>query len=98
VFEAPIARTSWPDVVAAFTRFFAGLGVITVEDGTVSFDAPDTGLSVGSDGTSASFMPLHGLSLTWDTIAFDAHRWEVHLVGPGGTYSYVVPPSLRPDP
>lgn len=96
--DTPIPRTSWPDVVAAFTRFFAGLGETAVEDGTVSFEAPDTGLSVSSDGTSESFMPLHGLSLTWDTIAFDTHRWEVRLVGPGGTYSYIVPPSLRPDP
>ena len=96
--ETPIPRTSWPDVVAVFTRFFEGLGEVAVEDGTVSFEAPDTGLSVSRDGSSKSFMPLHGLSLTWDTITFDPTRWEVRLAGPGGTYSYVVPPSLRPNP
>ena len=96
--DTPIPRTPGPMSLRPSRAFFAGLGEDGVEDGTVSFEAPDTGLSVSSDGTSESFMPLHGLSLTWDTIAFDTHRWEVRLVGPGGTYSYIVPPSLRPDP
>ncbi|MFC2153017.1 hypothetical protein ACFLQ7_00040 [Actinomycetota bacterium] len=95
--DTPIPRSAWSEVLTAFMAFFAALGEVGVEDGTVSFEAPETGLSVSSDGTSESFMPLHGLSLTWDTIAFDAHRWEVRLVGPGGTYTYVVPPSLRPN-
>jgi hypothetical protein len=95
MFEAPIPRSEWSEVLTAFTGFFAALGEVSVEAGTVSFEAPGTGLSVSSDGTSESFMPLHGLALRWETIAFDVHGREVRLEGPGGTYTYVVPPSLR---
>lgn len=91
-----ISRVSWPAVVAAFTEFFDGMGDVRVSEDTVSFEAPETGLSVGRDGSSRSFMPLHGLTLTWDTVVFDKERFEVRLVGSQATYSYVVPPNLRP--
>ena len=91
-----IPRESWTDVVSGFTDFFEGMGEVRITDATASFDAPETGLSVSSDGSSRSFMPLHGLTLTWDTIVFDAERSEVRLAGSGATYTYVVPPNLRP--
>ena len=93
----PIERTSWPRVVTAFTAFFEGMGEVRADAHMASFESDVTGLSVSSDGTSRSFMPLHDLALTWETIQFDAERYEVRLEGAGGTYTYVVPPNLRPS-
>ena len=90
-----ISRESWTDVVSAFTDFFEDMGEVRVTGDAVSFEAPETGLSVNSDGSSRSFMPLHGLELRWETIEFDAELCEVRLAGSGGTYTYVVPPNLR---
>ena len=93
----PIERTSWPKVVAAFTAFFEGMGEVRTDADRASFESDVTGLSVSSDGTSRSFMPLHDLNLTWEAIRFDTERFEVRLEGAGGTYTYVVPPNLRPS-
>jgi hypothetical protein len=93
-----IPRESWDAVVAAFEAFFSGLGVVEAEPDAVRFSgAPrvDTGLALRRDGTSASFMPLHGLEARWERVRFDHAAGEVVLSGDGVTYRYQVPPSLR---
>ena len=55
------------------------------------------GISVSSDAGWRSFMPLHDLALTWKRTEFDSDQYEVRLEGTGGTYTYVVPPNLRPS-
>ena len=64
----------------------------------VEYRFPDEGFEdrIHTDQFTLGFS--HEVPITWDTITFDPTRWEVRLAGPGGTYSYVVPPSLRPNP
>ena len=92
----PIPRTNWPGVTKSFVAFFAGLGTVDTDQQKLSFTAPgeDTGLSLGRDGTSSSFMPLHGLSARWDTVTFDQKQRTVVLEGSGFTYTYRAPPGL----
>ncbi len=92
-----IERTSWPEVIAAFATFFDGMGQVQTDAETATFESAGTGISVSSDGGSRSFMPLHDLALTWETVVFDTDRYEVRLEGAGGTYTYIVPPNLRPS-
>ncbi len=78
-----VARTDWPAVVAAFRTFFDPLGSVTVDDDEVEFAAAGTGLAVRRDGTSKSFMPLHDLEASWETMVFDHAAGEVTLRGAG---------------
>ena len=84
-------------MVSSFRSFFAGLGTIVTDTDTASFAAPGvgTGLVLGRDGTSTSFMPLHGLTARWDRVAFDQHEQTVTVSGDGFSYTYRVPPALR---
>lgn len=89
-------RSDWATVVASFAAFFEHLGIVAIEDMTVSFAAPEagTGLVLGRDGTSESFMPLHGMSARWETVTFDREERTVTLSGDGFAYTYRVPPAL----
>jgi hypothetical protein len=91
-----VDRSDWAKVVASFTTFFEGLGTVAVDGDTVSFAAPQagTGLVLGMDGTSKSFMPLHGMSARWETVTFDSEDRTVTLSGDGFAYTYRVPPAL----
>jgi hypothetical protein len=92
-----IARSDWEDVVASFRSFFAGMGTIVADGETASFAAPQagTGLVLGRDGTSSSFMPLHGLTAVWDLVAFDRDELTVTVSGDNFSYTYRVPPALH---
>ena len=89
-----IPRAEWDSVVSAFTAFFEPLGEVTVSDDEVEFAVVDTGLSLGRNGSSRSFMPLHDLGMRWDSIELDESAMEVRLVGAAGSYTYRVPPRL----
>jgi hypothetical protein len=91
------ARSDWDGVVSSFRSFFAGLGTVVTDTETASFAAPEagTGLVLGRDGTSTSFMPLHGLTARWDRVAFDRHDEAVTVSGDGFSYTYRIPPALR---
>jgi hypothetical protein len=89
-----ISRTDWPAVSEAFVAFFSGLGTVQAGPQILSFEAPRTGLSLARDGTSSSFMPLHGLSARWDTVTFDPAERTVVLAGSGFTYTYRIPAGL----
>jgi hypothetical protein len=93
----PIARDDWDGVADAFRSFFAGRGDVTVGDDRAAFRSAHvgTGFELGRDGTSRSFMPLHGLELRWDAVAFDPDAAEVRLTAEGVDYTYRVPPRLR---
>lgn len=90
-----IARSDWDAVCDAFGGFFADAGETEVDEGTATFRAAITGFTIARDGTSRSFMPLHSVELGWEEVAFDRARHEVRLIGPSGTYTYVLPPDLR---
>ena len=49
------------------------------------------GFELRRDGTSRSFMPLHGLELRWDAVRFDSERLEVTVQAEGVRYVYRVP-------
>ena len=91
-----VERSDWAKVVASFAAFFEGLGTVVVDGESVSFAAPEagTGLVLGADGTSKSFMPLHGMSARWETVTFDTEERTVTLSGDGFAYTYRVPPAL----
>lgn len=91
-----IHRAEWEGLVRAFEEFFSPLGEVGVTDDAVMFSAPaaGTGLTLSRDGSSSSFMPLHGLEARWDTVAFQLERHEVTLSGDGVSYVYRVPPSV----
>ena len=91
-----VDRSDWAKVVASFAAFFEGLGTVAVDSDTASFAAPEagTGLVLGADGTSESFMPLHGMSARWETVTFDTVERTVTLSGNGFAYTYRVPPAL----
>jgi hypothetical protein len=91
-----IDRSDWTAVIAAFAAFFEGLGTVVTDGDTASFDAPDagTGLVINRDGTSTSFMPLHGMSALWENVTFDSHERTVTVAGIGFSYTYRVPPGL----
>jgi hypothetical protein len=91
-----VDRSDWATVVASFAAFFEGLGTVAVDGGTASFAAPEagTGLVLGKDGTSKSFMPLHGMSARWETVIFDADERTVTVSGDDFAYTYRVPPAL----
>ena len=92
-----IERGDWPALAAAFHGFFDELGGAVEEaDGEIAFDAGFTGLAISRDGSSRSFMPLHDLSATWESIEFDESSHEVTLTGGTATYTYRVPPQLLP--
>ena len=92
-----IERSDWPALRAAFTEFFAGAGEVSAGDDRVRFDgsAAGTGLELRRDGTSSSFMPLHGLDARWDRVRFDREADEVVMEADGVSYTYRVPPALR---
>ncbi len=94
-----IERDDWGEVTRAFLAFFEGLGEVTVDTQRAAFAAPQagTGLELSRDGTSRSFMPLHGLDLRWNSVSFDTEAMEVILSADAATYTYRVPPSLRVD-
>jgi hypothetical protein len=92
-----ISRTAWDDVRATFREFFAGVGEVTVTDESVVFSAPDTSLSLGRDGRSRSFMPLHDLAARWDEVTFDHDAMEVRVASADAQYVYRVPPRLIPS-
>ena len=89
-------RNDWDEVVGRFESFFAGLGDVVVdgERAVVTAEAAGTGLELSRDGTSRSFMPLHGLELRWTSVQFDEAAMEVTLSAAGAAYTYRVPPSL----
>lgn len=91
-----VDRSDWPAVIAAFAAFFAGLGTVATDDDIASFDAPEsgTGLALHRDGTSTSFMPLHGMSARWEKATFDSEKRSVTVAGDGFSYTYRVPPGL----
>jgi hypothetical protein len=96
--EVILERRDWSSVVEAFVRFFEGLGEVRIDEDRVEFGgAPtvQTGLALRRDGTSTSFMPLHGLEARWERVRFDEAREEVVLEGSGVSYVYRVPPDLR---
>lgn len=92
-----ISRSDWELVVTTFRSFFAGMGTVGADGETASFTAPQagTGFVLGRDGTSTSFMPLHGMSARWDRVAFDEHEQTVTVSGDDFSYTYRVPPGLR---
>jgi hypothetical protein len=92
----PIAREDWERIGAAFRGFFEGRGEVMVDDERAVFRAESagTGLELGRDGTSRSFMPLHGLDLRWDVVVFDEAAAEVRVMAEGARYTYRVPPQL----
>ena len=93
-----IDRRSWPEVVSTFEDFFGGLGKITSTDEAVSFSALprlNTTLELRRDGTSSSFMPLHDLESTWESVTFDSNAFEVVLTDGATSYRYRIPPVLR---
>lgn len=94
-----VARSDWDEVLASFRSFFAGLGTIVTGTDTASFAAPKagTGLVLGRDGTSTSFMPLHGLTARWDRVIFDRDEQAVTVSGDDFSYTYRVPPGLSAD-
>ena len=91
-----VSRGDWSAVKATFAAFFAGLGAVTIDDDAVAFTAASvgTGFELRRDGTSSSFMPLHGLEARWDEVAFDDDANEVRIRSAGTTYTYRVPPAL----
>jgi hypothetical protein len=91
---SPLARSDWPAVCDAFERFFAEVGEVTVSTNEVEFLAGDTGLVLSRNGTSRSFMPLHGLESTWEQVVFDPASHEVVLSAGVTRYVYRVPPRL----
>lgn len=90
------SRSDWATVVASFAAFFEGLGTVAVDGDSASFAAPEagTGLVLGRDGTSKSFMPLHGMRARWENVTFDTDERTVTLSGDGFAYTYRVPPEL----
>lgn len=92
-----IARSDWENVVASFRSFFSGMGTVVADSEAASFAAPQvgTGLVLGRDGTSSSFMPLHGLTARWDRVNFDRDELAVTVSGDNFSYTYRVPPALR---
>ncbi|NNF63723.1 MAG: hypothetical protein HKN07_05625 [Acidimicrobiia bacterium] len=93
-----VDRSDWSAVMASFSAFFEGLGTVVADGEGVSFAAPEagTGLELGRDGSSTSFMPLHDLTAQWDQVTFDRQKRTVTVAGEGFAYTYQVPPSLRP--
>ena len=93
-----VDRSDWAAVLASFSGFFEGLGTIVANGDQASFAAPEagTGLVLGRDGTSTSFMPLHGLNARWEHVTFDRQERTVTVSGEGFAYTYRVPPSLGP--
>lgn len=92
-----ITRDQWPELARHFQSFFAGPGVVSVDDDQLAFDgAPvvDTGPVLRRDGTSTSFMPLHGLEARWDQVRFDPEAGEITLEGGAVQYVYRIPPAL----
>jgi len=92
--QTRITRSDWPDLVAAFKEFFAGIGSVATSAEEAVFDAGMTGLALNRDGSSRSFMPLHGLEATWDAVVFDQESREVTLLSDSSKYVYRVPPGL----
>ena len=93
----PFDRADWPRLSEAFQGCFEGKGEVVTGDDEVSFSAPTvgTGLMLRRDGSSRSFMPLHGLEARWDRVVFDVDAAEVRIEGEGVTYTYRIPPALR---
>lgn len=90
-----IERRDWPALVDAFHGFFDELrGAVEETEDAIEFDAGFTGLAISRDGSSRSFMPLHDLSATWESIEFDENSRKVTLAGGTATYTYRVPPQL----
>ncbi len=91
-----VDRSDWPAVLSAFTAFFESLGTVVTDGQTASFAAPEagTGLVLGRNGTSTSFMPLHGLTGRWEEVTFDRAGRTVTVSGEGFAYTYRVPPGL----
>jgi len=95
---ASLNRDDWQEISHQFQRFFAGFGLVMIEDDRLVFDGSpvvSTGLELRRDGTSASFMPLHGFEARWDRIRFDPVANEVSIQADGVRYLYRVPPGLQ---
>ncbi|MGI9667484.1 MAG: hypothetical protein ACR2N2_10330 [Acidimicrobiia bacterium] len=92
--EQTIDIDDWQAVADAFRHMFAGLGAIVEDPTGIRFLAEETGLDLGRDGTSRSFMPLHESRLRWDTITFDEAEREVLLTDGCSTYLYRIPSNL----
>ena len=90
-------RLSWNDLSRAFARCFEGKGEVVVGADELSFREPAlaTEFTLRRDGSSRSFMPLHGMEARWDRVAFDHQAGEVRIEGEGVAYTYRIPPALR---
>ncbi len=88
-------RTDWHELSRAFERCFAGKGQVVAGADEISFREPTlgTGLTLRRDGTSQSFMPLHGLEARWDRVVFDDEAEEIRLEGDAVAYTYRIPTS-----
>ena len=88
-----IERTDWQTLSESFAAFFNDLGDVTIEPDRLGFALPasGTGFELRRDGTSRSFMPLHGLELRWDAVRFDREHLEVTVQAEGARYVYRVP-------
>ena len=95
--ETAFRRDEWQRLASAFVERFQGIGEVVAGDDELSFSEPavGTGLTLRRDGTSRSFMPLHGLEARWDRVVFDDAAAEIRLEGAGVTYTYRIPPALR---
>ncbi|MBT8165717.1 MAG: hypothetical protein HKO63_07675 [Acidimicrobiia bacterium] len=96
----PLNRNDWPEIAEQFQQFFTGLGSVTVAEDRLVFDGTPviaTGLELRRDGTSASFMPLHGFEARWDRVRFDLAAKEISIEADGVRYLYRVPPALSQE-
>lgn len=95
-----LRRSDWDAVTTEFSRFFAGIGEVSVSANTLRFDAEREGVATGfelnRDGTSAAFMPLHAMRSRWEEVTFDRDAAEISVWAEGISYTYRVPPGMLP--
>lgn len=88
-------RSDWDAIAEHFGSAFHG-GTTVVDHEELRFDgSPDveTSLVLRRDGTSTSFMPLHGLEARWKRVTFEPDA--ITLEADGVTYTYRIPPPFR---
>lgn len=96
-----LSRSDWDAVAGEFSRFFAGIGEVSVSADVLRFDAErhgvQTGFELNRDGTSAAFMPLHAMRSRWEEVTFDSDAAEISVWAEGISYTYRVPPRMLPN-
>ena len=89
---------SWEEICLAFSKMFAGLGVIETNNEMISYHSIKpfvaTGISVSKQGIIIANMPLHDIQNRFEFVEFNENLESLRLFNDNSSYEYRIPPQI----